>query len=74
MERLKKLLDKLEIDILNIEYCQVGIECNHRNSNTPYSRIYVTPVDTTKVEGLIQSTRCASSNREPPKDRKSVML
>jgi AraC-like DNA-binding protein len=41
MERLKKLLDKMEIDILNVEYCRVGTEWNYRNVNNPYSRIYL---------------------------------
>jgi AraC-like DNA-binding protein len=40
MDRLKKILDRLEIDILNIEYYSVGREWNYRNVNNPYSRIY----------------------------------
>ncbi len=41
MERLKKILDTMEIDILNIENCRVGKEWNYRNVNNPYSRIYL---------------------------------
>jgi AraC-like DNA-binding protein len=41
MNRLKKILDRLEIDILNIEYYSVGKEWNYRNVNNPYSRIYL---------------------------------
>jgi AraC-like DNA-binding protein len=41
MERLKKILDTMEIDLLNIEYCRVGREWNYRNVNNPYSRIYL---------------------------------
>lgn len=41
MEQLKKILDKLEIDILNIEYYAAGKEWNYRNVNNPYSRIYL---------------------------------
>ena len=41
MDRLKKILDRLEIDILNIEYYCAGKEWNYRNVNNPYSRIYL---------------------------------
>ena len=41
MNRLKKILDKLDIDILNIEYYSAGREWNYRNVNNPYSRIYL---------------------------------
>lgn len=41
MEQLKEILDRLEIDLLNIEYYSVGREWNYRNVNNPYSRIYL---------------------------------
>lgn len=41
MEQLKEMLDKLEIDLLNIERYSVGKEWNYRNVNNPYSRIYL---------------------------------
>lgn len=41
MDRLKEMLDKLEIDLLNIENYSVGKEWNYRNVNNPYSRIYL---------------------------------
>ncbi len=41
MKPFKKLLDGLEIDVLNVEYCRVGTEWNYRNVNNPYSRIYL---------------------------------
>lgn len=41
MQQLKNILDRLEIDLLNIEYYSVGAEWNYRNVNNPYSRIYL---------------------------------
>lgn len=35
------MLDKLDIDLLNIENCSVGTEWNYRSVNNPYSRIYL---------------------------------
>ncbi len=40
MDKLKEMLDKLQIDLLNIENYSVGTEWNYRNVNNPYSRIY----------------------------------
>ncbi len=38
---IKALFDKMEIDILNIERYRVGSEWNHRNINSPYTRLYM---------------------------------
>jgi len=38
---IKALFDKMEIDILNIERYRVGREWNHRNVNSPYTRLYM---------------------------------
>jgi hypothetical protein len=37
---LKRLLDLIEIDLLNIELYRVHSEWRHRNVNSPYSRLY----------------------------------
>ncbi len=37
---LKNILDKLQIDVLNIEKYRVGTEWRHNNVNSPYSRLY----------------------------------
>lgn len=37
---LKNILDKLQIDVLNIEKYRVGAEWRHNNVNSPYSRLY----------------------------------
>jgi len=37
---LKNILDKLQIDVLNIERYRVGTEWRHNNVNSPYSRLY----------------------------------
>ena len=37
---LKKILDTIEVTILNIELYSVGKEWNYRNVSNPYSRIY----------------------------------
>jgi AraC-like DNA-binding protein len=41
VEQLKEILDRLEIELLNIEHYCVGREWNYRNVNNPYSRIYL---------------------------------
>ena len=41
MEQLKEILDRLKIELLNIEYYSAGREWNYRNVNNPYSRIYL---------------------------------
>jgi len=50
MDKLKQMLDKLDIDLLNIEHYSVGTEWNYRNVNNPYSRIYLI----TKGFGIIK--------------------
>jgi AraC-like DNA-binding protein len=40
MIALKKIIDYLDITILNIEFFTVGKEWNYRNVSNPYSRIY----------------------------------
>ncbi len=37
---LKNILDKLQIDVLNIERYRVGAEWRHNSVNSPYSRLY----------------------------------
>jgi len=46
---LKRLLDLIEIDLLNIELYRVHTEWRHRNVNSPYTRVYFI----TAGEGLI---------------------
>ncbi|MGD9109445.1 MAG: AraC family transcriptional regulator [Phycisphaerales bacterium] len=41
MLELKKLLDRIDITILNAELYSVGTLWNYRNVNNPYSRIYL---------------------------------
>jgi len=38
---LKRLLDLIEIDLLNIEHYRVHTEWRHRNVSSPYSRLYL---------------------------------
>lgn len=40
MMMLKNILDKLKIDVLNIEKYKVGTEWRHTKVNSPYSRLY----------------------------------
>ena len=41
MVELKKILDRIDITILNIELYSVGTLWNYKNVNSPYSRIYL---------------------------------
>ena len=51
---LKKIIDYLDITILNIELFTVGKEWNYRNVSNPYSRVYYL----TEGYGTIQHHQC----------------
>jgi AraC-like DNA-binding protein len=40
MSELKKLLDRIDLNILNIEFYSGGKSWNYKNVNSPYSRVY----------------------------------
>jgi AraC-like DNA-binding protein len=59
---LKRLLDQIEFDLLNIELYRVHTEWRHRNVNSPYTRLYFI----TSGEGFITYHKSKQTYRLTP--------
>ena len=59
MYGLKKIMDNIELTVLNIEFHAVGKEWNYANVNNPYSRIYYI----TQGKGIIENENEVIKNR-----------